>query len=131
MSGEEEEDEEEEEYSGEESTPKKKKTDTKKPIKTTSTKKAEEGGDIKLEARGSQELLSDWKKGDLAIVWLENTGKPAAYFNIIDIQRRPDLIGQVEEYDADNERPHKVYLDSGGVIVCTPHFLSHIQILYK
>jgi hypothetical protein len=79
---------------------------------------AEEGGDIKLEARGTKALLSSWKKGDIALVWLENTKKPAAHFKILDIQPRSDLIGQVEEYDESNERPHRVQLESGTVIVC-------------
>ena len=76
-----------------------------------------EGGDIKLEARGNQALLSVWKKGDTALVWLENTSKPAAYFEIVDIQPRSDLHGEVVEYDESNERPHKVHLDSGTIIV--------------
>jgi hypothetical protein len=78
---------------------------------------AEEGGDIKLEARGTQDLLSSWKKDDIALVWLENTLEPAAYFHILDIQPRADLVGQVEEYDETNDRPHRVHLDSGTVVV--------------
>lgn len=88
---------------------------------------AEEGGDIKLEARGTKALLNSWQKGDIALVWLENTLKPAAYFTILDIQPRSDLVGTVDEYDEENERPHRVQLDSGPTIVC---FVYVIYIIY-
>ena len=81
---------------------------------------AVEGGTIKLDTKGTQTLLSTWEEGDLALVWIENTKKPAAYFNILDVQPRSDLIGHIEEYDDSLERPHRIQLDNGNYTVCTP-----------
>lgn len=83
------------------------------------TLKAEEGGKIKLDARGTQSVFDTCKKGDIAVVWLQDSNFPLAYFNIIKVTNRPDLIGQVEEFDEKKDRPHQVRLDvDDSVIVC-------------
>lgn len=81
------------------------------------TIKTKEGGEIKIDAKGNQEVIDSCSEGDIAIVWLSGSSSPTAYFTVTDVSPRPDLIGQVEEFDGDNDRPHLVRLENDSTIV--------------
>ncbi len=73
---------------------------------------------MKIETRGSIDMLQKWRKGDIGMVWLEGYKCPSALFTIGDVAPRNDLIGTIEAYEHDHSRPHTVKLENSNTIVC-------------
>lgn len=57
-------------------------------------------------------LIKEWKAGDMALVWINQKKKVAAFYTIKDISVREDQVATIEQYDGSNYRPHRVILNN-------------------